>query len=65
MDKMNCEKCSRFCASRVPIFENLESHELDEIVSEIEHKSFEKGSLIFTEGSSANTLYFINEGTFL
>ncbi|NME82082.1 Crp/Fnr family transcriptional regulator [Clostridium sp. SM-530-WT-3G] len=62
MDKMNCEKCSRFCASRVPIFENLESHELDEIVSEIEHKSFEKGSLIFTEGSSANTLYFINEG---
>ncbi|HCW54704.1 MAG TPA: Crp/Fnr family transcriptional regulator [Clostridium sp.] len=62
MDKIDCGKCSRFCASRVPIFENLDSYELDEIVSEIEHKSFEKGSLIFTEGSSANTLYFINEG---
>ena len=62
MDKMSCDKCSRFCASKVPIFENLDSDELDKIVNEIEHKSFEKGSMVFTEGSNASTLFFIHEG---
>lgn len=62
MIKSSCGKCSRLCASRVPIFENLNCDELFEIVEQIEHKSFDKGSMIFTEGSEANTLYFINEG---
>ena len=57
-----CGKCSRFCASRVPIFENLDCNELEEIVEEIEHKTFDKGAMIFSEGSEANTLFFINEG---
>ena len=57
-----CGKCSRFCASRVPIFENLDCNELEEIVEEIEHKTFDKGTMIFSEGSEANTLFFINEG---
>ncbi|MDO5516069.1 MAG: Crp/Fnr family transcriptional regulator [Clostridium sp.] len=62
MVKSSCEKCSTLCASRVPIFENLSCDELYEIVGQIEHKSFDKGSMIFSEGNDANTLYFINEG---
>ena len=62
MREASCEKCSRFCASRVPIFENLDCNELEEIVEEIEHKTFDKGTMIFSEGSEANTLFFINEG---
>ena len=62
MREAGCGKCSRFCASRVPIFENLDCNELGEIVEEIEHKTFDKGTMIFSEGSEANTLFFINEG---
>lgn len=62
MMETSCGKCSRLCASRVPIFENLDCDELEEIALQIEHKSFDKGSMIFTEGSDANTLFFINVG---
>ena len=59
MSKASCGRCSRFCAGKVPIFENLDCNELEEIVEKIEHKSYEKGNMIFTEGSDANTLFFI------
>lgn len=62
MGKASCGRCSRFCAGKVPIFENLDCNELEEIVEKIEHKSYEKGNMIFTEGSDANTLFFINTG---
>lgn len=62
MGEMSCSKCSTLCASRVPLFENLDCHELEEIAKKIEHKSFDKGSMIFAEGSDANMLFFINVG---
>ncbi|AVK47086.1 Crp/Fnr family transcriptional regulator [Clostridium beijerinckii] len=58
-----CNNCrGGLCASKVPIFENLNRDELVEIVNKINHKEFSKGDVIFTEGNIANTLYFINEG---
>ncbi|WP_297421008.1 Crp/Fnr family transcriptional regulator [Clostridium sp.] len=58
-----CNNCrGELCASKVPIFENLNREELFEIVSNINHKEFTKGDVIFTEGNVSNTLYFINEG---
>ncbi|MFW2501554.1 Crp/Fnr family transcriptional regulator [Clostridium diolis] len=58
-----CNNCrGGLCASKVPIFENLNRDELVEIVNKINHKEFNKGDVIFTEGNIANTLYFINEG---
>lgn len=58
-----CNNCrGGLCASKVPIFENLNRDELVEIVNKIDHKEFSKGDVIFTEGNIANTLYFINEG---
>ena len=58
-----CNNCrGELCASKVPIFENLNHEELLEIVKTINHKEFIKGDVIFTEGNLANTLYFINEG---
>ncbi len=58
-----CNNCrGQFCASKVPIFENLNDKELLRIVKKINHKEYHKGDVIFTEGSIANTLYFINEG---
>lgn len=63
----NCSNCCNncrggLCASKVPIFENLNNEELLEIVQTINHKEYSKGDVIFTEGNIANTLYFINEG---
>lgn len=58
-----CSNCrGKLCASKVPIFENLNDEELSEIVNIIEHKEFTKGDTIFIEGDISNTLYFINEG---
>lgn len=58
-----CNSCrGELCASKVPIFENLNNEELLEIVNTINHKEYTKGDVIFTEGNIANTLYFVNEG---
>jgi CRP-like cAMP-binding protein len=58
-----CNNCrGELCASKVPIFENLNNEELLEIVKKINHKEYSKGDVIFNEGTIANTLYFINEG---
>ena len=56
----NCK--GELCVSKVQIFENLDSKELLKIVNKINHKEYNKGDIIFTEGNVANTLYFINEG---
>ena len=58
-----CNNCrGELCASKVPIFENLNNEELLDVVKTINHKEYNKGDVIFTEGNVANTLYFINEG---
>ena len=58
-----CNNCrGELCASKVPIFENLNNEELLEVVKTINHKEYSKGDVIFTEGNVANTLYFVNEG---
>lgn len=56
----NCQK--KLCASKVPMFENLDCDELVAIVNKIKHKSFEKGELIFREGNISDVLYFVNTG---
>ena len=58
-----CNNCrGELCASKVPIFENLNNEELLKIVNTINHKEYAKGDVVFTEGNVANTLFFINEG---
>ncbi|MDY6011413.1 cyclic nucleotide-binding domain-containing protein, partial [Clostridium sp.] len=63
-DHINCcDGCrGRYCASKVPIFENLEENELSKIVQSIDHRQYIKGELLFDEGSTANNMFFINEG---
>ncbi|MDU1004947.1 MAG: Crp/Fnr family transcriptional regulator [Clostridium butyricum] len=58
-----CNNCiGELCASKVPIFENLNNEELQKIVKTINHREYAKGDVVFTEGYVANTLFFINEG---
>lgn len=59
----NCDRCkNQLCASKVPIFSNLNNEELLEIVNMTGHNNYSKGENIFLEGDEAETLYLINEG---
>ncbi|WP_041719298.1 Crp/Fnr family transcriptional regulator [Alkaliphilus oremlandii] len=61
--KACCERCqNRLCASKVPIFSNLNSKELLQIIEMTGHKDYYKGETIFLEGSEAKRLYLVNEG---
>ena len=50
------------CISKVPMFQNLNCEEVLETAKIIDHKEYNKGDIIFSEGNIANTLYFINQG---
>lgn len=63
----NCVNCcngcrGQYCASKVPIFENLNCDELSEVVKSINHNVYSKGEILFDEGSTANNMFFVNEG---
>ncbi len=58
-----CNGCrGKYCASKVPIFENLEENELLQVVNSIEHRVYKKNEILFGEGSVANNMFFVNEG---
>ena len=58
-----CDNCRKdVCTKKVPIFTVLNSCELIDVLEKIVHKNFKKNEIIFLEGGTAKTLYFINEG---
>ncbi len=58
-----CDECrGKYCASKIPMFENLEEDELIEVINEIDHKVYNKGEILFNEGGVANNMFFVNEG---
>ncbi|NMA82234.1 MAG: Crp/Fnr family transcriptional regulator [Epulopiscium sp.] len=63
MKNCGCQECqTKVCAHKVPIFSTLSDEELIKIVEMTGNKEYEKGDLIFLEGSSLQTLYIINKG---
>lgn len=58
-----CDGCrGRHCASKIPIFQNLEEHELSQVINSIDHRIYKKNEVLFDEGSIANNMFFVNEG---
>lgn len=58
-----CDGCrGKYCASKIPMFENLVEDELKEVIDEIQHKVYSKGEILFREGNLANNMFFVNEG---
>lgn len=47
---------------RVSLFHGLEDSQLSKIVEYLEEKKYEKGEIIFEEGSPGNSLFIINRG---
>lgn len=64
MEVKQCTNChQKLCLTKVPMFADLSQEELIQILNKIEHKAYEKGEIIFKEGSTSDVLYFINTGS--
>ncbi|PFJ16617.1 Crp/Fnr family transcriptional regulator [Bacillus cereus] len=50
------------CISIVPIFNHLESGQMNEIMVVVQSISYKKGEIIYHAGDQADTLYIVNKG---
>lgn len=50
------------CIKRVPIFKNLSSRELEEIILIASHQKLNKGEFIYSAGDELSSLYVIHKG---
>lgn len=63
MSPSACDRCTHnLCARKVTIFASLSDSDLRKIIMLTNHRDFEKGEVLFLEGSSSDTLYILNEG---
>ncbi|NTV90820.1 MAG: Crp/Fnr family transcriptional regulator [Clostridiales bacterium] len=59
-----CNKCiENSCARKVPILSMLDEGEADFISDLVLHRNYSKGSMIYMEGDSLESLVIINEGS--
>ncbi len=56
-----CEQC-HICASKVPIFSDLEVKQLREIDKLIKHHTYQKGEIIYLAGHASQNIYILNSG---
>jgi CRP-like cAMP-binding protein len=60
----NCCTCNhKYCAKKVSLFSSLSDKDLNNVVSLITKKSFQKGDVIFSEGEIFDKLFIINGGS--
>lgn len=52
----------QLCISKVPIFNHLERHEMQEILKMSRQMIFEKGEIIYHDGDSLEYLYIVHKG---
>lgn len=58
-----CEHCGKsLCIYRVPLFSSLSEENQHQVASYIQHKSFDKGELLISEGESMDSLIIIHQG---
>lgn len=58
----NCNDSHKACVSLVPIFNHLESAQMDEIMKTVRPASFKKGEIIYHAGDESNSLYIVSKG---
>src|SRR5699024_7773621 len=52
----------RNCVSLVPIFNHLESSQMDGIMTVVQHRTFKKGEMLYHAGEKADVLYIVHQG---
>lgn len=59
----HCVNCQhKMCATKVPIFTNLENKQIEMVTNLITRKKYKKGEVVFLQGSFLDGLYIINSG---
>ncbi|MGI6129594.1 MAG: Crp/Fnr family transcriptional regulator [bacterium] len=58
----NCPNTDHVCARTVPIFSSLNPAGLLELNSLIEHREYQKGELLFSQGDPGSYLYIVRSG---
>ena len=53
---------TRACVSLVPIFNHLETEQMDEVMRKIERQTFTKGEFIYRAGEKSDSLYIVHTG---
>ncbi|HBB29647.1 MAG TPA: hypothetical protein DC000_10470 [Clostridiales bacterium] len=60
--KLMCNSCSKFCTSKIPIFEPLSLEEQKELISKAQHLDYKRGENIFHEYDPADKIIIIRYG---
>ncbi|MFO8069641.1 MAG: Crp/Fnr family transcriptional regulator [Alkalibacterium sp.] len=58
-----CGLSHQGCVSMVPIFNQLDTDHLDEIMKVVDSKSFKKGELVYRAGELSDVLTIVNKGS--
>lgn len=60
--ELACHSCSRFCTSKIPLFEPLSLEEQKELISKALHLDYKRGETIFQEYDPADKILIIRYG---
>src|SRR5699024_3080840 len=55
-------KSAKSCVSLVPIFNHLDSEQMDEIMQVVRRANFQKGEAVYHAGDASDTLFIVNRG---
>lgn len=55
-------KSTKTCVSLVPIFNHLDSEQMDEIMQVVRRANFKKGEAVYHAGDASETLFIVNRG---
>ncbi|TCT12123.1 Crp/Fnr family transcriptional regulator [Natranaerovirga pectinivora] len=64
LNTCNCSACNdKYCAKKVSLFSNLDTNQILKVVNKIDHKSYKKGEILFSEGDIADRFFIVNKGS--
>ncbi|MDZ7836324.1 MAG: Crp/Fnr family transcriptional regulator [Alkalibacterium sp.] len=58
-----CEVSHKGCVSMVPIFNHLNTQQMDEIMETVQSQAYEKEELVYRAGDTSNVLTIVNKGS--
>lgn len=61
-DQGNKKNAHKSCVSIVPIFNHLEEAEMDSIVKTTQHRTLQKGDILYRAGDHSDSLYIVHIG---
>ncbi|PRY75632.1 Crp/Fnr family transcriptional regulator [Alkalibacterium olivapovliticus] len=62
-EKRVCSVSHRGCVSMVPIFNHLDTLQMEEIMETVQAHSFKRGELIYRAGDTSDVLTIVNKGS--